>query len=154
MNVNRGLYDVLRRHAREWSTPHDLERIRLPVDSDGDLLPLGVEFAINIEQLQYDLVPLAIGNIIAAVLLKFDKAAGIGLVGAAIEGPDRLFKGLPDLFLDMRIVVEPAALDEGFVLVRGAGPQERCQEDHPQEQRSSFHVSRGGQKSHLVNVTR
>jgi hypothetical protein len=38
-------------------------------------------------------------------------------------------------------------------LVWGAGPQERRQQDDPQEQRSSSHVNRGRQKSHLVNVT-
>lgn len=115
---------TLGRHTGKRFTPHDLERVRLPVNADGDLHPLGVEFAINIEQLQGQLVPLALDDIITPVLLELDKAAGIGLIGAAIEAPDRLFKALPDLFLDVLIVVEPAALDKSVVLVRGAGPQE------------------------------
>ena len=144
---------TLGRHAGEGSTPHDLERVRLPVNADGDLHPLGVEFTVDIEQLQHEFIPIALDDIITPVLLKFHEATGIGLVSAAIEAPDRLFKALPDLFLDVLIVIEPAALDEGFVLVRGAGSQERRQHNQPQEQRSSSHVNRGRQKSHLVKIT-
>jgi len=62
------------------------------------LHPLGVEFAIDIEELQDNAIPLALKDIIATVLLELQKAAEIGFVGTELEGPDGLLIGFSDLF--------------------------------------------------------
>ena len=53
----------------------------------------------------------------------------------------------------MKIVVEPAALNKGFVLVRRAGLQEKRQQDHTQEQGLPFQTNRSGKNSQNVKIT-
>jgi hypothetical protein len=72
------------------------------------------------EQIQDYLVPLALEDIVASVLVILYEAAGIGLICATIEGPISFLKGFSDNFLDMSIVIVSAALNECFVLIGGA----------------------------------
>ena len=89
---------MLRVHTGKWTSPEQANGIRLLIDGDGDLDPFGVEFGIDIEELQDDLVSFALKDIIATILLELHEAAGIGFICAAIEGPDGLLIGFSDLF--------------------------------------------------------
>ena len=82
------------------------------------------------EQLQDNRVPLALEDIVASVLVIFYEAAGISFIRATIEGPISFLKGFTDNFLDMSIVIVPAALNECFVLIGGAC---REKEEHERE---------------------
>ena len=110
----------LGQHARERSSPEELDGVRLPIEFHPNLHPLRVQFTVDMEQLQDNRVPLALEDIVASVLVILYEAAGISFIRAAIEGPKSFLKGFSDNFLDMSIVIVPAALNEYFVLIRGA----------------------------------
>lgn len=102
--------------------------VRLAVDRDGDRNSLRVKLPIDIEQLQYQFIPLALDDIVAPKLLEFHKAAGRSLVCTPVEGPIRLREGFSELLLDVHIVVKPAALDESLVFVWFASGEKAGQE--------------------------
>ncbi len=122
--VNRDWKGVSGRYAGERTCAQQTDRIRVLVNLNHHLEAFGVNFAVNIEQFQQEPVLFALQDRITPVLLVFNETAGVGLIIAAIKGPIGLREGLPDLLLDVQVVVEPAALDKSVVLVRGAGPQE------------------------------
>ena len=89
INVNRGLKILSGRNAGERASPQQADRVRLAVNLDDCLKPLGVEFPVDIEKFQREPIPFAFQDGITPILLEFDEAASVCLIIAAVESPVR-----------------------------------------------------------------